>query len=110
MLEWIELAQFVCSICVMLGCCIRNHFRLKAPTGYAVLLNNIVQIKTVHPGSRSEVIGLVLTWRPGFKSLSGHDCKYGLVNIRSISQNKKGMCILVFGSLIPKCDGRINSV
>lgn len=44
-------------------------------TGYAVLLNNKVQIKTVHPGSSSEVIGLVLTWRPGFKSLSGYDCK-----------------------------------
>ena len=29
----------------------------------------------------SQVIGLVLTLRPGFKFLSGYDCKYVLVNI-----------------------------
>lgn len=26
MLEWIELAQFLCSICIMLDCCFPHHF------------------------------------------------------------------------------------
>ena len=49
---------------------------------------------------RNKVVRLALTYRLGFKTLLGNDCKYSLVNIRSISHKTKLWILVLVGQFL----------